>query len=142
MYPIVTSNYLLQLVATLLQRHLNSGHMLQLYQNDLTPTPANIIPDFQRSNFLGYVPYNMAGNVPAPIKQQDGQYTISFTTTPFACEGGIQVVYGALITQGSNLKFAQRFAAPITMVAGTSFVLPVVISVMSLSLFTSPMLLS
>lgn len=134
MFPLVASNSLLKGYADWLANLLNANHFLQLYQNDLSITPATPITDFIVADFLGYTGFNMAGVVPAPIKQVDGDYIISFTTSLFGCEGGSQTIYGAYITDGSSLRFSQAFPVPQPMTAGSSFIVPVQISVLALSI--------
>jgi hypothetical protein len=133
-FPLVTCNALLISASSWLRGVLNSRHTLRLFQNAVTLTPGTILSDLIECDFMGYVPYDLTGQIPNPIKQQDGQYTIAFTTPLFGCEGGSQTVFGAYIDDGVNLKFIQNFNPSLTVSVGYSFVVPVSISCWSTSI--------
>lgn len=134
MNPLVTSNSFLSLVANYVQSVLNSGYMFRLFQNNISPDPGTPLSDFVDSSFIGYTSWSLDGQIPTAIKQVDGEYVFNFVTPLFGCEGGSQTVYGAFISSGSNVVFSQRFLNPIPMIAGSSFVVPVQLKVVSLSI--------
>lgn len=133
-YPLVTSNYVLSSYATWLSNQLNTLHFLRLFQNNILVNPGTPLRDFIECDFNGYAPINLAGLIPAPIKLVDGQYVIQFDSPPFGCELGFQTVYGAYISSGINVKFSQNFSPPQNMAPGVSFIIPIIIDVLSLSL--------
>lgn len=138
MYPLATSNYVLSNYATWLSNNLNTLHFLRLFKNQIVPTPGTPLRSFIEADYPGYTPQNLAGQVPAPIKEVDGQYVIQFNSQLFGALSGSQTVYGAYISSGDNVKFSQAFASPRIMAPGNNFLIPIIIDVFSLSILGIP----
>lgn len=93
------------------------GAVVNLYQNDLTPTPNTLVGDFTVANFTGYAvssaivwgtvftdASNVANSV-GDVKQ--------FTCT---ADGTAQTIYGYYVTVTGALRFSERFPTPIPVV--------------------------
>jgi len=104
-------------MAWVIEQVLLGDAYLRLYQNDLTPTPANTVPaDFQEADFGGYIPLPVASTFPPEVQVIAGRWrsrsAIQIWMPPAT---GMQTIYGWFITVGPEVIFAARFAAPIIM---------------------------
>jgi hypothetical protein len=133
----VATNALLKLLAQDLFTLLNSGHWFQLFVNDYVPTPNALANDFVPAYFAGYQPFNLAGQLQAPIQSMAGQYEIDGTAGPFGCTSGSQMVFGAWIADLSSVKIAVRFAAPFTFFGGSIESFPFAILVDAISILVA-----
>jgi len=104
-------------MAWVIEQVLLGDAYLRLYQNDMTPTPGNVVPaDFQEADFENYVPLPVASAFPAEVQVVPGRWrsrsAIQIWMPPTT---GTQTIYGWFITVGPEVIFAARFASPIIM---------------------------
>lgn len=101
---------------------LNVGHWLYLFVNDVEPDSATPIGAFANASFPGSDPVSLDGLWSAPVKQQDGEYTISIPTQLYTCTGpASETVYGFYVQTSGVLAFSGRMIAPIPVSSGISF---------------------
>jgi hypothetical protein len=93
------------------------GSTVHLFQNNVVPTPANVVADFTEATFDGYAAKSVTVMF-GPARYADGsfqvfafeQWQMTGSTTP-------NTVYGAYILDpAGNLLLAARFTAPVPMV--------------------------
>lgn len=123
---IVDSNYDLSARTTVMKTTFGTGCHLRIFVNNLTPTPANVIGDFTEASWGGYAAISLSGQWTGPTKIVDGEYEIVTGTYTFTKTSGTDATaYGYYVEDGTGCLFSERFAAPITVVTGTSFTLQV-----------------
>lgn len=86
---------------------------LALYQNNLTPTPGNVLADFTIADYDGYA--NVAGvTFSSPYYDTDGTALAIGADAPFICTGSTtpNTIYGYLYVDAgvTTLKAAFQFA--------------------------------
>lgn len=128
---LVSTNYTVSQIINLLYSTVNGNCTFNLYQNNITPTPASVLTDFQPASFAGYAPWSTTGKFTTPIKQQDGIYEITASAGPWLCTSGSQTIYGGIISNGTNLLYAQVFPAPFVVQVNTYFSIPITIQSVS-----------
>jgi hypothetical protein len=93
------------------------GLSIHLFQNNIVPTPANVIADFTEATFDGYAPLALTA-LAGPFRQPDGSFRIlndwafqmTGSTTP-------NLIYGYWAEDHTGaLIFAERWPAPVSMV--------------------------
>lgn len=112
--------------ATLVDYYLgNNQFYIKLFKNDVTPTIDTVDTDLTEADFVGYS-YKYPNSVPNTAG--DGYPEEVFNAAVFQFTGGSgdpsQVVYGWWIewyngTSPNKVHYAERFASPITMAAGS-----------------------
>jgi len=116
---VVASNGFLSEYATVLRSDLNVNHWLQLFQNDLDPSPADAIASFIPCSFPGYAPKSLDAKFSGPLKVIDGEWAIGSPVFAFTCTApSNQIAFGWYITTGALLKFSNRFLAPVPLGTG------------------------
>lgn len=112
----VTSDTLLQARAEELRTLLNSGHLLRLFSNDLTPAPDTPRSAYVEATFGGYEAKPLAGQWSSVVMAQPGLWEFQAGPFEWARDGGSGgTVYGWYIDGGDDVPFAQRFANPVSM---------------------------
>jgi hypothetical protein len=116
---IVASNDLLEERAQKLLERFESGCSLRLFSNNLQPSPANRIGDFNEATFAGYGRKNMAGQWSIVRKQEDGRYTFVSTNQIFTgAVDAIGFVYGWFLVIGGKVQFSARLPVAWTAAIG------------------------
>lgn len=122
MPDLVASNDFLKLIASYAVGKLNGNCWLKLYTNNLPPTPANVLANFQEATFGGYFAQAVAGSFPGPNRAQDGEYASQSPEFSFSCGSApTNVIYGWYITDGSIVLLSSPFLLPIVVNIGTKF---------------------
>lgn len=135
MAGVVAMNLIVQRsLAWVIEQVVSGDAYLRLYQNDITPTPANVVPaDFQEADFGGYIPLSIATAFPPGVQVVAGRWrsrsAIQIWMPPAT---GTQTIYGWFITVGPEVIFAARFAAP-TIMASDSLPLALTIDLESIA---------
>lgn len=114
MYVIYPSNYLAATEANaLLDLFFTRNPTLRLFTNNFQPTPGTNVAQFSEASFAGYARKNLASVFNAPVKVQDGAYSI--TSDPFSflpAASSPTMVQGWYIQDINNWLFAAQFLTP------------------------------
>jgi outer membrane lipoprotein SlyB len=97
---------------------LNSGLVMRLFTNNITPTNANVIGDFTEATFAGYSSQTLGAWSAPSVTAHVGK--VSGAALTFTITAGSQTVYGYYVTDAGNTKlyFAERDPnAPVALAA-------------------------
>lgn len=114
LYPNVSSIAIINLLRTDL-----IDCLVQLYKNDVVPTPGVILADLTEADFSGYAEIEVAALLAAYLDPEGGA-SAQIPTVQFQHNGGAtaNTVYGFMVTTaGGALRLVGYFDAPIPMVA-------------------------
>ena len=99
---------------------MNIGGVLRLFQNNLTPNPANIVTDFVEATFVGYSQKNLINAFGGVWKVVSGIWQTTSTIQTFSCVGEApQIIYGWYITY-TNVLYYSTFLNPPTISNGVN----------------------
>lgn len=98
--------------------------VLRLFQNNFTPTPANVLSDFVEATFQGYASINLMGHLGAKSQIQAGEWHFFSDVFTYSAplSGSPQTIYGWYVQyprlDGTHLFGSARFDAPVVMQVG------------------------
>jgi hypothetical protein len=116
---LIACDRLIQQQAKALKALINAS-WLRLYANPLPPDPGNNQSNFTEATFTGYVPAQIT-TWADPIKVLNGEWQIGGPNVIFRCTSGkSQTVYGWYLTGSPGLFLSSPFTSPVTMFAGSS----------------------
>lgn len=112
-------------VQTALNLYYGSGsftgpQLAHLFNNNLTPTPVNVLGDFTETSYSGYAAQSFSYSGPSGVVP--GQYALTGTVVNFPMNGGgsPETLYGIFVTHFGTgaFLFSWRFASPIVLNPG------------------------
>ena len=135
----VTSDLFLSQVGSFINGQLNGPTFLRLFQNPVTITPTTVVGDLIESTFNGYSSILIGGSFIGPSRLGSGIWVsrsklVGWTATL----ADVQKIYGAYLTNPSNLIFGANFAHALPVVAGGQLSVRVEVQDWDLSIAVGP----